>query len=81
MSYEEHETYIPQFLDGSLHTPSGNDAYVRVRLTERAGPTGSATVYLLDGTALMVPGRDLIRLAPAGSQLPEATALVQNAGR
>ena len=61
--------------------PAGNDAYVRVRLTERAGPTGSATVYLLDGTALMVPGRDLIRLAPAGSQLPEATALVQNAGR
>ena len=75
MSSEARETYIPQFLDGSLHTPTGTDAYVRVRLTGRAGPTGVATVYLLDGTALMVPGPDLIRLAPAEREISEVTAL------
>jgi hypothetical protein len=81
VSYEARETYIPQFLDGSLHTPTGNDAYVRVRLTARAGPTGMATVYLPDGTALMVPGPDLIRLAPAEREIDQATALARNAGR
>ena len=81
MSHEARETYIPQFLDGSLHTPTGTDAYPRVRVTGRTGPTGMATVYLLDGTALMVPGPDLIRLSPAGSEIGQATALAGNAGR
>lgn len=55
-----------QFLDGTLHVPERGDAYVRVRLIEPADPTTSpVTVYLADGTALVVCTRDLVRLAPA----------------
>ncbi len=55
-----------QFLDGTLHVPERDDAFVRVRLTEPADPaTSPVTVYLTDGTALVVCTRDLVRLAPA----------------
>jgi len=53
-----------EFLDGTLHVPERDEAYVRVRLTEPAGPEGPVTVFLLDGTALVVHGCDLVRLAP-----------------
>ncbi len=54
-----------QYLDGTEHIPERDDAYVRVRLTEPAGPaTAPVTVYLTDGTALVVCTRDLVRLAP-----------------
>ncbi len=58
-------TFVPQFLDGSPHHPEGEDAYVRVRLSGHDAPSGAVTVYLHDGTALLVPERDLVRLRPA----------------
>ncbi len=57
--------FVPRFLDGSLHVPEQGDAYVHVRLTEPPRPAEPITVYLSDGTALVVCGRDLLRLAPA----------------
>jgi len=65
VSAAEGATFVPRFLDGSLHTPQRDDAYVHVRLTKPAQPAEAMTVYLLDGTALTVAGRDLVRLAPA----------------
>jgi hypothetical protein len=65
VSAAEGATFVPRFLDGSLHTPQRDDAYVHVRLTKPARPLGAVTVYLPDGTALVVSGRDLLRLAPA----------------
>ncbi|HEY7135902.1 MAG TPA: hypothetical protein VIB48_12635 [Acidimicrobiia bacterium] len=62
-------TYVPHFLDGSLHTPTGNDAYVHVRVNDPVTHAGPVTVYLSDGTALMVPVRDVVRLAPARNEL------------
>jgi hypothetical protein len=59
----EGATFVPRFLDGSLHSPQGNDVYVHVRLSEPARPADAMTVYLADGTALVVRGRDLVRLA------------------
>jgi hypothetical protein len=64
MSAAETTTFVPRFLDGSPHVPQHDDAYVHVRLTEPAGPTEAVTVFLPDGTALTVPGRDLLQLAP-----------------
>jgi hypothetical protein len=61
----EGATFVPRFLDGSLHIPQRDDVYVNVRLTEPARPAGAVTVSLADGTALVVSGRDLLRLAPA----------------
>lgn len=60
----EGTAFVPRFLDGSPHVPARDDAYVHVRLYEPAPPAGVVTVYLPDGTALMVSGRDLVRLAP-----------------
>ena len=55
-----------QYLDGTVLVPNQDDAYLRVRLTEPAGPaTAAVTVYLANGTALVVSARDLVRLAPA----------------
>jgi hypothetical protein len=65
VSAAEGATFVPRFLDGSPHVPTGNDAYVHVRLTEPARPAEPVTVYLPDGTALVVSGCDLLRLAPA----------------
>jgi hypothetical protein len=66
VSAAEGATFVPRFLDGSLHIPQRDDAYVHVRLTEPGTMHEAAvTVYLPDGTALVVSGRDLLRLAPA----------------
>jgi hypothetical protein len=65
VSATEGATFVPQFLDGSRHVPQRNDAYVQVRLTEPARPGQSVTVSLPNGTALIVSGCDLLRLAPA----------------
>jgi len=56
-------TFVPRFLDGSPHTPQRDDAYLHVRLPEPRGPAGAVTVYLDDGTALVVSGHDLVQLA------------------
>jgi hypothetical protein len=61
----EGATFVPRFLDGSLHTPQRDDAYVHVRLPEPPEQAGAVTVYLPDGTALVVSRRDLVRLAAA----------------
>jgi hypothetical protein len=65
VSAAEAATFVPRFLDGSPHIPQHEDAYVHVRLTEPARPMEPVTVYLADGTALVVSGCDLLRLAPA----------------
>jgi hypothetical protein len=55
-----------QHLDGTQHVPARDEAYVKVRLTEpTVPPTAPVTVYLADGTGLVVCARDLLRLAPA----------------
>jgi hypothetical protein len=65
MSAPEGATFVPRFLDGSPHIPQRDDAYVHVRMTEPVTMQKAAvTVYLSDGTALVVYGRDLVRLAP-----------------
>ncbi len=65
MTAADGATFVPRFLDGSPHIPQRDDAYVHVRLTQPARPAGPMTVYLADGTALVVAGRDLLRLTPA----------------
>ena len=65
MTAPEEAAFVPRFLDGSLHIPEHGDAYVHVRLTEMPRLAEPITVYLSDGTALVVCGRDLLRLAPA----------------
>jgi hypothetical protein len=64
----EQVTFVPQFLDGTRHEPRCDDAYVRVRLSQPASSAGAVNVYLPDGTALVVPAGDLVRLAPADIQ-------------
>jgi hypothetical protein len=64
-SATEGTAFVPRFLDGSPHVPQRGDAYVHVRLAEPTTPTAAVTVYLSDGTALVVCTRDLVRLAPA----------------
>jgi hypothetical protein len=73
-------TYFASFPDGSPTDPTENDAYVHVRVSKPVRPTGSVTVYLPNGTALLVPSRDLVRLALAECEPPELTAFVRNAG-
>jgi hypothetical protein len=65
MNAAEQATFVPRFLDGSPHVPQRGDAYVHVRLAEPARTDGAFTVYLADGTALVVCERDLLQLAPA----------------
>jgi hypothetical protein len=81
MSGERAATYFAYFPDGSPPTPTESDAYVHVRVTEPVQASGSVTVYLPNGTALLVPCRDLVRLAPARCELPHPMDLAQNAGR
>jgi hypothetical protein len=64
VSSVQHAAYVPPFLDGTAHTPTCDDASLHVRITDGLEPTGSVTVYLPDGTALVLPGRDLVHLAP-----------------
>ncbi len=66
MPAEHGATYIPELLDGSLHTPRSTDAYVHVRIPDPPSERGSVTAYLPSGTALIVPVDDVIRLARAG---------------
>ena len=73
MNAAEEAAFVPRFLDGSLHIPEGGDAYIHVRLTEMPRLAEPITVYLSDGTALVVCGRDLLRLAPA-HETSEVTA-------
>jgi len=57
---------VLQFLDGTTHVPERDEAYVRVRLTEAPPPSaGAVTVYLADGTALVVCEHDLVRIERA----------------
>jgi hypothetical protein len=65
MCGEQTATYVACFPDGSLPIPTAYDAYVHVRVTKPVRPTGSVTVYLPNGTALLVPARFLVRLARA----------------
>jgi hypothetical protein len=65
MSAVEEIAFVPRLLDGSVHTPHVGDAYVRVRLTEPVPSKHAVTVYLVDGTALIVSARDVVRLTPA----------------
>ena len=55
-----------QLLDGTPYVPGSDDTYVRVRLTQPVQPADTVTVYLANGTGLVVSGRDLVRLAPSG---------------
>lgn len=59
---------VLQHLDGTVHVPARDEAFVRVRLPEPARDAGVLTVYLPDGTALVVPGRDLVKVASADPQ-------------
>ena len=72
---DQRVSFVAQFSDGSPHTPKDNDAYVLVRVAEPHWPTGSVTVYLPDGTALVVPGKDLLRLIPVGAETPTPKSL------
>ena len=69
---ETPDSYVAHSSDDSRHMPGENDAYVHVRVTQMEWPDGYVMVYLPDGTALVVPSRDLIRLAPAGGGRPLA---------
>jgi hypothetical protein len=51
-----------QLLDGTPYVPGCDDTYVRVRLTQPARATDTVTVFLPNGTGLVVSGRDLVRL-------------------
>jgi hypothetical protein len=59
---------VLQFLDGTIHTPNCDDANVRVRLIEPRRSTRAVTVYLEDGTALVVPEGDLVKVARAEAE-------------
>jgi hypothetical protein len=50
-------------VDGTPHVPACDDAYVRVRVTDPVPAGGAVTVYLADGTALVVRERDLVTVA------------------
>lgn len=66
VSTQGRPTYLAISATGAPHVPSLNDAYVHVRITEPIAPTGWMVAYLTDGSALTVPGRDLVLLEPAG---------------
>lgn len=68
MSAPDATMFVPGFLDGSRHDPKRDDAYIHVRLSERERPGDALTVYLADGTALVVRRRDLVQLAPANDE-------------
>jgi hypothetical protein len=62
--------YFATSADGTPHVPTGNDAYVHVRLTEAIPPNGWMVTYLSDGSALVVPSRDLVILRPTNTDVP-----------
>ena len=63
---EQRTTYLAVSATGAPHVPTGNDAYVHVRVTEPIQPNGWMVTYLADGSALTVPGGALVLLEPAG---------------
>jgi hypothetical protein len=74
-------TAAAYFPDGSPPLRTAYDAYVLVRVTKPVRPSGSVTVFLPNGTALLVPARDLVRLAPTRCEQPQPTDLAHNARR
>jgi hypothetical protein len=71
---DEEIAFVPHLLDGTLHLPQVGDAYVRVRVTEPVAPMPMVTVYLVDGTALVVSMRDVVRLDPVDERDAEVNA-------
>ena len=55
---------VPYFESSSPPIEYGHDAFLPVRVTKQMEPNGSLTVYLPNGTALEVHGRDLLRIKP-----------------
>jgi hypothetical protein len=74
MAEDEEIAFVPRLLDGTLHLPQVGDAYVRVRVTEPVPPMPTVTVYLVDGTALVVSMRDVVRLEPVDERDVEVDA-------
>ena len=64
---------VPYFQCGAAPIENGHDAFLRVRVTKELEPNGSLTVYLPNGTALMVHGRDLLRAQRASGACESAT--------
>jgi hypothetical protein len=64
MAAVEEIMFVPRLLDGTEHMPNVGDAYVRVRLPDPVPDMRAVTVYLVDGTALVVSARDVVRLTP-----------------
>jgi hypothetical protein len=70
MAAVEEIAFVPRLLDGSVHLPQVGDAYVRVRVTEPVPDTRVVTVYLVDGTAVVVSARDVVWLSPVDDTDP-----------
>jgi hypothetical protein len=70
----EEIAFVPRLLDGTVHLPHVGDAYVRVRLAEPARSARAVTVYLVDGTAIVVSARDVVRLTPVDDDPDAETA-------
>jgi hypothetical protein len=66
--------YFVSFANGAPHVPKERDAYVHVRLTEPIPPKRWMVAYLDDGSAIVVPGDDLVFLTPANLQDSDVTA-------
>ena len=64
---------VPYFQCGSPPIENGHDAFLRVRVTKELEPNGSLTVFLPNGTALMVRGRDLLRAQRTSGASSSAT--------
>ncbi len=59
----------PYFLCGAPPSTNAGEAFIRVRVTQGAGPTGYIAVYLPTGTQLIVRGRDLLRFSSGAGVL------------
>ena len=57
--------FVPRFLDGTPHAPLRGDAYVHVRLADVEQPSTAMTVYLPNGTALVVSRCHVVTLSPS----------------
>jgi hypothetical protein len=70
--------YFVTSADGTPHVPTGNDAYVHVRLTEAIPPDGWMVGYLTDGSALVVPSRDLVLIRPTDAEVHGPSGIPAN---
>jgi hypothetical protein len=59
----EPTAFMPRFLDGTPHVPQRDDAYVQVRLADVGQADAAMTVYLPNGTAIVVSKRYVVRLS------------------